>query len=223
LLARTDKLEGENRLLVKENEGLKLSLESTRSETKVPELKLIQANISLKNESERCRNENSQLKRDLKGSKAEVVRLERKEQALLARTDKLEGENRLLVKENEGLKLSLESTRNEDDLQASKKECTRLQELVDSLKADQKKTNAAKDDLDRKLRASQEVETSLKAQLGDCHQLKARLEEDLKMAASKQDELTVQLNSTAGDLQASTKRVHKIAGASPEDGCQWTR
>ena len=42
-----------------------------------------------------------------------MVRLERKEQALLARTDKLEGENRLLVKENEGLKLSLESTRDE--------------------------------------------------------------------------------------------------------------
>ena len=44
----------------------------------------------------------------------------------------------------------------------SKKECTRLQELMDSLKADQKKTNAAKEELDRKLCASHEVETSLK-------------------------------------------------------------
>ena len=47
-------------------------------------------------------------------------------------------------------------------MQASKKECTRLQELVDSLKTDEKKTNAAKEELDRKLCASQKAETSLK-------------------------------------------------------------
>ena len=51
------------------------------------------------------------------------------------------------------------------DLQASKKECTRLQELVDSLKIDQKKTNAAKEELDRKLHASQKAETSLKVSI----------------------------------------------------------
>jgi hypothetical protein len=47
------------------------------------------------------------------------------------------------------------------DLQASKKECTRLQELVDSLKTDDKKTNAAKEELDRKLHASQIYSWSL--------------------------------------------------------------
>ena len=51
------------------------------------------------------------------------------------------------------------------DLQASKKECTRLQELVDSLKTDEKKTNAAKEELDRKLCASQKAETSLKVSI----------------------------------------------------------
>ena len=51
------------------------------------------------------------------------------------------------------------------DLQASKKECTRLQELVDSLKTDDKKTNAAKEELNRKLCASQKAETSLKVSI----------------------------------------------------------
>ena len=51
------------------------------------------------------------------------------------------------------------------DLQASKKECTRLQELVDSLKTDEKKTNAAKEELDRKLCVSQKVETELKVSI----------------------------------------------------------
>ena len=51
------------------------------------------------------------------------------------------------------------------DLQASTKECTRLQQLVDSLKIDQKKTNAAKEELDRKLCASQEMESSLKVSI----------------------------------------------------------
>ena len=53
----------------------------------------------------------------------------------------------------------------QSNLQASKKECTRLQQLVDSLKTDQKKTKAAKEELDRKLCASQKAETSLKVSI----------------------------------------------------------
>ena len=40
-----------------------------------------------------------------------------------------------------------------------------MQQLVESLKTDEKKTNAAKEELDRKLCASQKAETSLKVSI----------------------------------------------------------